>query len=78
MIFICFKSLAEHACKGSKVNLYLFVMLHQSFEQYAKGLGENLKNEWSKVQGRFEEVPFLESAEQVLRVVSAAFEYELI
>jgi len=69
------QSLAEHACKGSNANLLLFVMLHQSFEQYAKGLGESLKNEWSKVQGRFEEVPFLESSEQVLRVVSAAFTY---
>ncbi len=67
--------LAEHACKGSDCNLFLFVLLHQSFEQYAKGLGESLKNEWSKVQGRFEDIPFLESAEQVLRVVSAAFEY---
>ena len=71
------QALAEHACKGSEANLFLFVLLHQSFEQYAKGLGENLKNEWSKVQGRFEDVPFLESAEQVLRVVSAAFEYNL-
>jgi len=71
------QALAEHACKGSDANLYLFVMLHQSFEQYAKGLGENLKNEWSKVQGRFEDVPFLESAEQVLRVVSAAFDHSL-
>lgn len=69
------QSLAEHACKGDKINLFLFVLLHQSFEQYAKGLGENLKNEWSKVQGRFEEVPFLESSEQVLRVVSAAFSH---
>lgn len=70
------QALAEHACKGSDCNLLLFVLLHQSFEQYAKGLGESLKNEWSKVQGRFEDVPFLESAEQVLRVVSAAFEYD--
>jgi hypothetical protein len=69
------QALAEHACKGDEANLFLFVMLHQSFEQYAKGLGENLKNEWSKVQGRFEEVPFLESSEQVLRVVSAAFSH---
>ncbi|RLA38217.1 MAG: hypothetical protein DRQ64_09095, partial [Gammaproteobacteria bacterium] len=69
------QALAEHACAGNKVNLYIFALLHQSFEQYAKGLGESLKNEWSKVQGRFEEVPFLESAEQVLRVVSAAFEH---
>ncbi len=69
------QALAEYACKGDEANLFLFVMLHQSFEQYAKGLGENLKNEWSKVQGRFEEVPFLESSEQVLRVVSAAFSH---
>ena len=70
------QALAEHACKGNKCNLFLFVLLHQSFEQYAKGLGESLKNEWAKVQGRFEDVPFLESAEQVLRVVSAAFNYD--
>lgn len=71
------QALAEHACKGSDANLLLFVLLHQSFEQYAKGLGESLKKEWSKVQGRFEEVPFLESAEQVLRIVAAAFNNSL-
>jgi hypothetical protein len=70
------QALAEHACAGHQVNLMIFVLLHQSFEQYAKGLGESLKNEWSKVQGRFEEVPFLESVEQVLRVVSAAFNHD--
>ena len=70
------QALAEHACKGSECNLFLFVLLHQSFEQYAKGLGESLKSEWSKVQGRFEDIPFLESSEQVLRVVSAAFDHD--
>ena len=69
------QALAEQACSEGEHKLFLFVLLHQSFEQYAKGLGENLKNEWSKVHGRFEEVPFLESAEQMLRVVGAAFEY---
>ncbi|MCY4328486.1 MAG: hypothetical protein OXC48_00135 [Endozoicomonadaceae bacterium] len=71
------QSLAEHACKPSECNLFLFVLLHQSFEQYAKGLGESLKNEWSKVQGRFEDIPFLESAEQVLRIVGSAFSHKL-
>lgn len=69
------QAIAEHACDGAKCNIYLFVMLHQSFEQYAKGLGEGLKNEWSKVQGRFEEVPFIEASEQVLRVVSSAIQH---
>ncbi|WP_138550919.1 hypothetical protein [Pseudoalteromonas rubra] len=68
------QQLAEKACEGHECNLYLFVLLHQSFEQYAKGLGETLKNEWAKIQGRFEEVPFLESSEQTLKVVSKAIQ----
>ncbi len=71
------QTLAEHACGEHEINVMLFVMLHQSFEQYAKGLGESLKQEWSKVQGRFEDIPFLEGPEQVLRVVSSAFEHKL-
>lgn len=69
------QTLAEHALKEHPVNFLVFVLLHQSFEQYAKGLSENLKTEWSKVHGRFEDVPFLESVEQVLRVVSAALKH---
>jgi len=70
------QTLAEYACGENSVNILLFVMLHQSFEQYAKGLGESLKQEWSKVQGRFEDIPFLEGPEQVLRVVSTVFQYD--
>ncbi|MHC8863703.1 hypothetical protein ACYVVI_00790 [Arenicellales bacterium IMCC57338] len=64
--------LAEHAQKDSPAPVSVVVLLHQSFEQYARGLGEALKAEWAKIQGRFETVPFLESSEQILRVVAAA------
>jgi hypothetical protein len=70
------QALAEHALADHAVKLSLVVMLHQAFEQYARGLGESLKNEWAKVQGRFESIPFLESAEQTLRIVAAAIEPE--
>ncbi|MES9901840.1 MAG: hypothetical protein ABW168_04040 [Sedimenticola sp.] len=70
------QALAEHALAYHDVKLSLVVMLHQAFEQYARGLGESLKNEWAKVQGRFENIPFLESAEQTLRIVAAAIEPE--
>ncbi|PIE25162.1 MAG: hypothetical protein CSA60_01330 [Neptuniibacter caesariensis] len=68
------QELAEHAYADHDVNLNLFVSLHHSLEHYAKGLGDTLKHEWSKVQGRFEEIPFLESSEQTLRVVSNAIQ----
>ncbi len=66
------QSLAEHAVRHHAAPLNLVVLLHQSFEQYALRLGEALRNEWSKVQGRFENIPFLEAPEQVLRIVAAA------
>ncbi|MFW1678286.1 hypothetical protein ACFVYJ_10975 [Pontibacter sp. JAM-7] len=71
------QELAEHACSKHAVQLNLFVSLHHSLEHYAKGLGDTLKHEWSKVQGRFEEIPFLESSEQTLRVVSNAIHSNL-
>ena len=71
------QALAEVAYQGGEANILLLVLMHQAFEQYSKGLGENLKNEWVKVQGRFESIPFLESAEQTLRVIAAAFHNQL-
>jgi hypothetical protein len=70
------QALAEHAHAGHSTKILLLVLLHQSIEQYARGVGESLKNEWAKIQGRFEEIPFLESAEQILRVVNAAITHK--
>jgi len=71
------QELAEYAYKGNKANLLVTVLMHQGFDQYARSLGDSLRNEWSKVQGRFESIPFLESTEQTLRVVSKAFQHDI-
>ena len=68
------QSLAEEAYSDNDVKLGLVVMLHQSIEQYAKGLGESMRSEWAKIQGRFENIPFIDNSEQTLRVVSSAIE----
>ena len=67
------QQLAERAFRGGKTNLALVVLLHQGFDMYARGLGEKLKNDWAKVQGRFQNVSFVETPEQILRLVAAAF-----
>jgi len=51
----------------------LFVLLHQGFDLYARGQGEKLKNDWAKVQGRFQTVSFIESSKQTLRILAKAF-----
>lgn len=68
------QALAEHAQQPSNIPLMQFVMLHKSFDQYAQGLTEQARNQWAAVQGRFEEIPFIENSEQVLRIVSRAID----
>ncbi len=66
------QALAEHAYRGSAINLYVFTLTHQSFEKYAPGLNKIQQEEWAKIQGRFESIPFVEPVEQTLEVVSKA------
>ncbi|WP_028487507.1 hypothetical protein [Thiothrix lacustris] len=66
--------LAEHAHQGGDAPLHIMVMLHQSFEHYTQRLGKHLRDEWQKIQGRFNTLAFLEPAEQSLRLVAAAFD----
>lgn len=68
------QSLAEFASAPGVSGLQLVVLLHQSFDIYAKGVKAALKNEWLKVQGRFESISFIETAEQTIRLVAAALE----
>jgi hypothetical protein len=51
-------------------NILLFVLLHQSFEQYGKNLNTKLKNEWAKIQGRYEVLSLVETVTQSLHINS--------
>ncbi|MDE0271726.1 MAG: hypothetical protein OXP11_11030 [Gammaproteobacteria bacterium] len=71
------QQLAERAFKGGPTNLVILVLLHQGFDLYARGLGESLRSDWTKVQGRFQNVPFVEPPEQTLRLLATAFDNNL-
>jgi len=68
------QSLAEFAARSTKTPLFLMTILHQAFELYAQRAAKSQREEWAKVQGRFEDVVFAEPTEQVLRLVGAALE----
>lgn len=51
-------------------NVYLLVSLHQAFQEYMSGFSVVQQQEWNKVQGRFEEISFVESATQMLHFIS--------
>ena len=50
-------------------NIFLWVCLHQAFEAYAAGLSRLQRQEWGKVQGRFEDISFVEPRAQMLHFI---------
>lgn len=51
-------------------NVYIWVCLHQAFDEYAAGLSTTQQQEWRKIQGRFEDISFVESTNQMLKMIA--------
>jgi hypothetical protein len=66
-----FQELAETAgrCNG---RLIVVGVLHQSFDQYAQRLGREIQDEWSKVQGRFVDIPIITAIDEVIDLIGRA------
>lgn len=50
----------------------LITVLHQAFNRYAETLNPIQQQEWAKVQGRFENIGFLESSSEILNLLQQA------
>lgn len=67
------QGLAELAAR-SRVPFLLMTVQHASLTQYLPPDDVVRRSEWAKVQGRLQEVTFLEPPEQMLRLVAAALD----
>ena len=70
------QELAEQASRSSSNPIVLVGLLHQSFQEYGLHLDLATRREWAKIQGRFEDIAFLEPAEQVVRMIAQAIEWK--
>ena len=68
------QELAEFAERSGKTPLFLVTILHQAFEMYGQRTTKLQREEWAKIQERFENVPFIEPTEQLLRLIGKALE----
>lgn len=68
------QTLAEAAARSNSTPLLMVTILHQAFERYAQRLAASQREEWAKVQGRFEDISFVEPTEQLLRLIHNAIE----
>ena len=66
-----FQDLAERAAR-SEAPFVVVGILHQAFRQYASRLGSDAQEDWSKVQGRFIDMPLVASSDEVVELVGRA------
>jgi hypothetical protein len=69
------QELAEQAARSNSNRVLLVGLLHQSFQEYALHLDLTTRREWAKIQGRFDDIAFLEPAEQLIRMIGQAIRW---
>ncbi|TDD62071.1 hypothetical protein E1263_05520 [Kribbella antibiotica] len=66
------QELAERSTGDSGIPVFVVTLQHLAFDDYVRGANGAQRREWGKVQGRFEDIPFIEGAEQSARLVAGA------
>lgn len=70
-----FQELAEAAARVNG-KLVVIGVLHQSFAQYGARLGNDTRDDWAKVQGRYVDLPFVAASDEVVELIGRAIEVE--
>jgi hypothetical protein len=69
--------LAELPAGEDQAPVLMLGLLHQAFIEYGATLSAAQRAEWDKVQGRFEDLPFVEAPEEMLRLMASVIEADL-
>ncbi len=73
--------MARHPAQGDlyilqllaeSANVYIFACLHQAFEDYITGFTKRQQQEWGKIQGRFEDISFIEPRSQMIEFITSS------
>jgi hypothetical protein len=68
------QELAEWTRGGDGIPLALVTLQHMAFDEYADNATAVQRREWAKIQGRFEDIPFVDSPKQTRVLIAAAFD----
>lgn len=68
------QQIAELPSDDKNPKIFVFGILHQAFSEYTYGINLAQKNEWMKIQGRFEDIPFIEAPEQVVKLIGSSID----
>ena len=67
------QALSELGQGSEALPIFIITLQHLSFDEYVQGTTVAQRREWAKIQGRFQDIPFIESALQSRRLVASVF-----
>ncbi|ETZ41133.1 hypothetical protein BI296_08495 [Mycobacterium avium subsp. hominissuis] len=70
------QELAEMTQGDGAAPLVIITMQHLSFDEYVQDGSTARRREWSKVQGRFQDVPYVDTAAQSRRLIASAITHQ--
>lgn len=68
------QELAELTQGENALPLVVITLQHLSFDEYVQGSSTARRREWAKVQGRFQDIPYVETAAQSRRLIASALD----
>lgn len=68
------QQIAELPSNNNGTFISFIGILHQSFADYSASLNQTERNEWAKIQGRFEDISFSEVHEYTMRILADIIE----
>lgn len=69
------QQIAELPSTKQDPTIFFIGLLHQSFSDYTHSLTSTQRNEWAKIQGRFEDISLAESPERILYLIGNAIDH---
>ncbi len=67
-------SSSPRRARASGLPIFMLTLQHLSFEDYLAGTDGPRRREWAKVQGRFEDIAYVESARQTRALIGTVFD----
>ncbi len=63
------QQIAEYVSR-SKLNFTIGLMLHQGLLNYAKNVSQTVRNEWKKIEGRFDTIQYVDDSKEMYSLIS--------
>lgn len=68
------QTLAEFACRTTRLPLTLGLLLHQGLLHYASNISQSVRAEWTKIEGRFRTIQYVDDSKEIYRLIAQVAE----